>query len=122
VASKLNQVTVGIYGAMAWAIVLLVLWSTTPASIRPIGVTLWFLVLLVALSAGLAIVLDVAKRLFGPKKPEGRSFGPSKRQGLLLGIWITVLLALSSLRQLSLRDVLLTGVLVIIMELYLRLT
>ena len=121
-AIRLKHVSVGLVAAIAWGLVLAILWSTTPASLRPIGVTLWFLILLIALSSGLALLLDLGKRLFGPKKPQGRSFNPSLRQGLLLGIWLTVMLGLSSLRQFSIRDALLTGLLAAIIEIYLRLT
>jgi len=120
--SKLNQVSIGFCGAAASLLVILALWGTTPAGLRPVGVTLWFLLLLLALSADIAVLLDVVKRLFGPKKPQGRSFKPSLRQGLLLGIWLTIIVGLSSLRQLSLRDTILTLLLFAIIEFYLRLT
>ena len=120
--AKLNQVKVGFFGATSWALVLLALWFSTPATLKPVGVTIWFIGLMIALSTGLALLLDLVKRLFGPKKPQGRAFSPSLRQGIILGVWLTILLALSSLRQLSLRDVLLTGLIIIIIELYLRLT
>lgn len=119
---KFNQVSVGFIGAVSSVLVIFALWAATPAGLKPIGVTLWFLLLLVALSSTLAIVLDVSKRLVGPKKPQGRSFGPSLRQGMLLGIWLVMLVGLSSLRQLSIRDALLILILFVIIELYLRLT
>lgn len=119
--AKLGQVKVGLIGAMAWAVVILTLWGTTPTGIKPIGVTLWFLVLWVALASGIALLLDTIKRVFGPKKPEGRKFQPSLRQGILIGSWLTIVIALSSLRQLSLRDLILTCLLIIIIEFYMRL-
>lgn len=120
-ARKLNHLTVAFFGAAAWFLVVVALWGSTPAQLRPLGVTLWFIFLLVALTCGLALLLDLAKRLLGPKKPEGRDFQPSLRQGLLASIWLVILLALSSLRQLSLRDILLIGLLLVIVEIYTRL-
>lgn len=119
---KLNHLTVAFFGAAAWFLVVVALWGSTPAQLRPLGVTLWFIFLLIGLSCGLALLLDLLKRLLGPKKPQGREFKPSLRQGLLISIWLVILLALSSLRQLSIRDVLLIGLLLIIIEIYMRLT
>lgn len=121
-ATKASQVKVGTLGVASWALIILSLSLTTPANLKPPGVTVWFLVLMVALSSVVALLLDTIKRLFGPKKPEGRSFKPSQRQGVIVGIWLSIILALSSLRQLSLRDVFITGLIAIIIELYLRLT
>lgn len=121
-ATRLSRVKVGLIGVASWALVLLALWFTTPASLKPIGVTIWFVLLLVGFSSGLAILLDTLKRLIGRKKPQGRAFQPSLRQGIIFGTWLTIIVASSSLRQLSLRDILLTGLIAIIIELYLRLT
>lgn len=121
-ATKASQIKVGFLGAAASALVILALWFTTPATLKPIGVTAWFILFLVALSSGIAVLLDLVKRLIGRRKPQGRSFHPSLRQGIILGVWLTILLASSSLRQLSLRDILLTGLIGVIIELYLRLT
>jgi hypothetical protein len=43
------------------------------------------------------------------------------RQGLLMACWVTPLLALSSLGQYSLKDAILLGLLLLIIELYVRL-
>ena len=120
--AKLNQVSVGVIGVATWGVVALALWASTPAKLKPAGVTLWFLVLFLALSCVLALLLDLGKRLFGPKKPKGRQFAPSLRQGFVLGAWLTVMLGLSSLRQFNVRDAILTGLLLVIIEIYLRLT
>lgn len=121
-ATRLNQISTGFVALISWGLVLLVMWSATPATIRPIGVTLWFLALLVALTSGLAFILDIGKRVLGPKKPQGRSFTPSLRQGFLLGLWGVIMLGLSSLHQFSLRDLFLSGLLFVIIEIYTRLT
>ena len=44
----------------------------------------------------------------------------SWRQGLLIGAWVVGLLALSSLRQLGVLDAILLGILLIIVEVYVR--
>lgn len=101
-------------------LVVLALVATTPAQIGPIGVTAWFLVLTLALGGVVAVLLHMVKQLVLKKVP-GPNPMISLRQGLLVSFWATVNLALSSLRQLTLRDLLLSGVFIIIIELYLRL-
>jgi len=93
--------------------------STSPAAIGPLGATLWFLVALVSLSAfGAALARQTARWLPGKKQTEGLS-KVATRRGVMLGGYATILLALSSLRQLNLRDALLLAVLIVLVEFYL---
>ena len=120
VAARFSLASIITMTTMASTLVVLALVATTPTQIGPVGVTAWFLVLTLAIGGTLATLLHLIKKLIIKKVP-GPNPTISLRQGLLLGFWATVNLALSSLRQLTLRDLLLSGVFVIIIELYLRL-
>jgi 4-amino-4-deoxy-L-arabinose transferase-like glycosyltransferase len=119
--AKLLSLIILIFGISAFMLLASIA-STNPANLGPGGVTLWFLVLLVASSSGLALLLYLFKR----QRPERTSLsrrqrlGVCIRQGLLLGGYITVILALSSLRQLDLRDALLLVILMILIEFYFK--
>lgn len=93
---------------------------TNPLAIGPIGVTAWFLVLFVMLAAWLTIGLYALKSYFHlHDNPAGR-LRYSRRQGMLLAGWIAGILALSSLDQLGVRDAILLGLLLGIIEVYVR--
>lgn len=94
------------------------LFSTSPDQLGPFVLTLWFLALFVAISGAVTAALYSYKRII--HKKSGGAMRESLRQGVLSGIWLTSLLALSSLRQLSLRDVVLLAVLLILIEFYMR--
>lgn len=94
--------------------------ATNPLRIGPLGVTLWFVALLGLIQGLVALGLIEAKKRLLPTLGEHKRVTSSWRQGLLIGGDATMLLALSSLRQLGWRDViLLTGLLALI-EFYLR--
>ena len=111
---------------IAWSIVsglilCLSLVLTNPLTIGPLGVTLWFLVLFSGLSAGIGVVLYVIKRFLRIHDNGVSRLRYSWRQGMLVGWWITSVLALSSLHQFNLRDAILLGLLLVIVEVYVRL-
>ncbi|TAK88924.1 hypothetical protein EPO04_02320 [Patescibacteria group bacterium] len=110
--------TASVTGAGALAICGLVLIATTPAAIGPFGVTLWFVALLVGLASWIAVAAFVAERKLRPKASKNQLITNSVRRGLLLGGYVVVLLGLSSLQQLSIRDVLLLALFVILIEFY----
>jgi hypothetical protein len=91
---------------------------SNPANLGPGGVTLWFIGLLVALQSGLTLGLYRLKGRYaetlGPKK----RFTSSWRQAFLIAGVIVMLLALSSLRQLSARDAILLVILAALVEFY----
>lgn len=104
-------------GLIAIGLALAALFATNPLQIGPYGVTIWFLVVLAGLSCLLTVGFDwLANRL--NKKPGAPKLFPSARRGMLMAGWITILLGLSSLQQLSWRDVLLTGLLIGLAEFY----
>jgi hypothetical protein len=106
-------------GAATTTICVLAVLSTTPLGIGPLGVTLWFLALTVALSCWFALLAFWLARRFSDHNELGpKGISDSRRRGLFAGGFITILLALSSLRQLSLRDALLLGLLLLLIEFY----
>jgi hypothetical protein len=114
---------VTVVGAAALMVAALVMRLSTPLDLGPLGVTAWFLVVLIGLSGvcaalayGLAAVLTLhhhGKSRFNLRPPIDAS-----RRGILLGGSLTILLALSSLRQLNLRDVILLVLLLGLVEFY----
>jgi hypothetical protein len=105
---------------IASVVVVATLFITNPASIGPVGVTLWFLALLAALTGGLSLVLFWFKRLVRSHHTESRQLQVAARQATLIALGLVIFLALSSLRQLSLGDVVLVALLLGLSEFYLR--
>lgn len=110
---------VSLAATAATAIVVMAILASTPVSIGPLGVTLWFLALGFGLSSWLALAFYLLGRKLQPAATEARQRAASSRRGILAGGYITVILALSSLQQLGPRDILILGLLVILVEFYL---
>ena len=102
-------------------LILLSLFITNPAKLGPIGVTLWFVVFLTVLFAIFSLALYFAKIFLRVHETHSTRLRFSMRQGLLIAFWVTPLLALSSLGQFSLKDAILLGLLLLLLELYVRL-
>lgn len=115
--SRLGLITV--LAAGPGALTLLAVLTTNPRGIGPTGVTLWFVGLGVAICHALALGLYWLKRRFTNQTDAAR-LDNSWRQGLLLGGALTSMLALSSLRQLQSRDVILISIFILVVEFYLR--
>lgn len=120
VSARINLATTMVVATLASTLVVLAVLGVTPAQIGPVGVTSWFVAFFVATAAVLSLVIHILKKLVLKKAP-GPNLKASIRQGSLISAWATVNLALSSLRQLSLRDNLLSAMLAILIEFYLRL-
>lgn len=93
----------------------------TPKQLGPAAITFWFIGIAVFV-ASLVTLLEYNLKLRNPSnrmQPRKTLIG-SLRTGILLGLTITILLALSSLRSLSLRDIILFALTVLIIELYFR--
>lgn len=115
--SYVGTVTIGGIGALVLAV--LAMRATTPLVLGPIGVTVWFIVILAGLFGIItALAYGVALKLQPAIKSSGRRAFDASRRGLLVAGYLTVVLALSSLRQLNLRDVLLLGLLLVLVEFY----
>ena len=103
---------------VAWALVFGLMFITTPESIGPVGVTLWFLLVFVALAT---LIMVVALGM--PRKKVSDIAKPKLinaiRAALVPAGALTVLLGMSSLGSLGLVDVLLVLSVAGIIELYL---
>jgi hypothetical protein len=97
------------------------LFITSPAKLGPFGVTFWFVLLFTALSGVLAGLIYLVKHLLGPTEQPTRRLQNSLRQAALVGGWLTIILALSSLKQLNPRDVLLSLLMIVLIEIYFNL-
>ena len=90
---------------------------TNPDQLGPFGITVWFVGLFVTLANLLSLLLYYLRRIGRKIKP---GVATSLRQGILISLWLTSLLALNSLGQLSGRDVVLISLLVVLVEFYMR--
>ena len=102
-------------------LVFLSLISTNPTALGPGGVTFWFISFLFMASSALTLLLYKVQNK-RPKYADNKSlcYFSSLRSGLILGVSVTVLLALSSLRSLSWRDFFLFAASVVLVEILLR--
>lgn len=103
---------------IAGGAVLVQLVAYNPTSLGPAGVTLWFIAMFAALQGAITLGLFRLKRRYGELLSPGKRFMSSWRQALLIAGVVVILLALSSLRQLSLRDAVLLSVLALLVEFY----
>ena len=111
---------------IVWAVVsslglILSLLYTNPSGLGPLGVTLWFVTVFLCLSAVFALGLYVAKSFMRVHATNLARLRYAWRQGMLMGGWVTGVLALGSLRQLSVLDAILLALLLLIVEVYVRL-
>lgn len=109
-----------VWSLVAGVALIVSLFATNPLAIGPIGVTLWFILLLSGLSAILALALYGAKTFLHVHTTGASRLRYSWRQGMLGAWWVTGVLALSSLHQFNLRDAILLGLLLAIIEVYIR--
>jgi hypothetical protein len=110
---------------IVWSLVsvsalVLSLMLTNPLMLGPVGVTLWFVVVFAALAALVTLGMYAAKSYLRLHSTGAARLRYSWRQGLLIGGWLTALLCLSSLNQLGPLDAILLGILLIIVEVYVR--
>jgi hypothetical protein len=94
---------------------------TNPLTIGPAGVTLWFVILYLFFSSFSSLILFGAKSYLRLHATTVGRLRYSWRQGLLTGGWMVGMLSLSSLRQLGVLDAILLGILLVIVEVYVRL-
>ena len=111
--------TAVIGGGVASALCLLMVVATTPLGIGPTGVTLWFLSLMVALTCWLSLASYMIEGRLRPNTQPAAKKRNAWRRGIFLGGYITMLLALSSLKQLNARDAILFLLLILLVEFYL---
>ena len=103
------------------AVLVLSLFTTNPTKLGPAGVTFWFINALAMVSSLITIIsFKLKSRNLKNKDNQLALFRSSLRFGSLLGFSIVGLLALSSLRSLSWRDILLFALIVIVVEVFFR--
>jgi len=106
---------------LSFAIVGFITVTKTPQQLGPAALTFWFIGVLMIV-ASLLCLLDYNLKLrkednrMQPKK----AFLSSLRTGVLFGFTFAILLALSSLRSLGIRDIILFILTVLLIELYFR--
>jgi hypothetical protein len=110
---------------IVWSVVgsvslVLSLVMTNPLALGPVGVTIWFVLLFLVLASIWALGLYAAKVYLRLHASGAGRLRYSWRQGLLVSAWLVSLLALSSLRQLGVLDAILLGILLVIVEVYVR--
>jgi len=102
-------------------VILISMLTTTPKTIGPSGVTFWFIALLVFLSSLLALLLVGIKTRFRKGRQQmNRTVNGSFRTGFLLSLGLVTFLALRSLGTLGVKDVILLGLVLLLIEFYLR--
>jgi hypothetical protein len=116
-----SLVLTGLAGILLTIVAMVGLLLTSPETLGPRGVTLWFILLAGALGCLLTLAFYAGKRYFRFHTTPQLRWRYSLRQGFLVSSLTVVLLALSSLGQLTLRDGLLLVSLVLLFELYVRL-
>ena len=113
--------SLGFYAAIIGLCLGISLLASNPVGIGPIGVTLWFVALLTEAVVLATLALYGIKSYLKLHATSAKRFRYSWRQGWLIGGWFTGVLALNSLGQLGIRDALLLGLLLSIVEVYVRL-
>ena len=88
---------IGLWTALAGGGLIFSLIATNPATIGPLGVTLWFVALFTALSGALCLVLYAGKSYLHLHKTGHQRLRYASRQAMLIGGWATAMLALASL-------------------------
>lgn len=111
---------VTIIGGAATALMVLALIATNPAAIGPIGVTGWFILFFMAMAAWLSLAFNWASSRLAHSSGSAKRLTASIRRGVLISGVATIWIGLSSLRQLSMRDIILTVVIALLAELYFR--
>ncbi len=93
---------------------------TNPFELGPLGVTVWFVVMFLALASIISLIMYGIKSYLRVHSTGAARLRYSWRQGLLVGGWLVGMLALSSLHQFGWLDAILLGILLVIVEVYVR--
>ena len=113
---------IGLALLISFAILVYSIFWSNPTKLGPGGVTFWFINIMIFV---FSLVSLIAFKFRSHKfKSKGKSksviLNTSVRTGIIASFVVTVLLALSSLRSLGIRDVVLFVLTVILVEVYLR--
>jgi hypothetical protein len=119
-------ITISIFGlilafVLSSGVVTYTLFAYTPAKLGPAGITFWFIAILIAVGSIIALLGFLFKlRREEHRLTAAKALTSSLRTGFLVGFTVSILLALSSLRSLSVRDIILFILVVIVIEIYFR--
>lgn len=107
-------------GLLAWSVIFFLTAATTPREIGALGVTIWFVAVLCGMITLTSLIRYVikARKITSDKKLT--TFRNIWRTSCLVGLFITIGLAMQSLRMLNLGDILLFLMTIAIIELYFR--
>lgn len=106
-------------GALSVNVYLMV--NYTPKQLGPAAITFWFIGVVIIIASFVTLIeYNIKLRNPANRMQPRKVLTQSLRTGILLGLTITILLALSSLRSLSIRDIILFVLTVVIIELYFR--
>jgi hypothetical protein len=111
-------VIISIVAFVSLAVFVVAILMTNPTKLGPGGVTFWFIDVLLMISSITTLSLFLARRNNAESKK--RLLLSSARTGSILAFSLTLLLALSSLRSLNWRDIILLLLLVILVEVFFR--
>ncbi len=101
--------------------VLYIVFGFTPKELGPALITFWFIGILIGLTSLITLIDYLWKLRSEEKRNEPRKILlGSVRTGFLLGFTATLLIALSTLKSLSFRDIILFALTVLLIELYFR--
>lgn len=123
---NINQTTakvsiIVICTAVAGAATLMTIFSTSPKTVGPSGVTFWFIGLLVFLTGLFCLSLYTFKRrVMHLSRDTKLLLNSSFRASSLVAFAVVIFLALKSLGSLTLKDVILIGLTLVLIEFYLR--
>lgn len=107
-------------GIISGCLLLLSIILFSPSVIGPIGVTLWFVLLMIFLTSLFGLSFYIMQKKEDSSQKLIKSFSSSIRVGFLLAFAITFLLALKSLRSLTFKDVILLILILFLVEIYFR--
>ncbi len=107
-----------VMGMGGLALSLLAMIALSPQALGPLGVTVWFFLLLIGLTGIFILMAYTVQVKLQPKLKPRQYRSNATRRGLFIAGYITVLLALSSLQQLNVRDGLLLLLLLGLAEFY----
>lgn len=107
--------------AFATGVIIFVLFEYTPAKLGPAGLTFWFIAILISIGSIIALLSFIWKmRREEHRLTAAKALTSALRTGFLVGFTVSILLALSSLRSLSVRDIILFILVVVVIEIYFR--
>ena len=117
----LIELILGLFLALSLGVNLYMLINFTPKQLGPAMITFWFISLAIFVASLVTTIeYNFKLRQQANRMQPRNTLIKSIRTGILLGLTTTILLALSSLRSLSLRDIILFVLTVLIIELYFR--